>query len=266
MECRLNMLLPEMTSGTRQALLASLAWQEALGSPEISALHVLLGLLHEEEGIAATILRGKGVTLAGILQQQEIATSVPVPWLELPNVLPALLLKLLYDARLLALESTGDPQVQSNHFLQVLLDASPELHPALEKFGFSYQQYQTENTQPSLAITLDEPLQLAEPPEQHSLYRILDANFNRSREALRVLEELARFHWNDSYLTKLAKGLRHQLTACLLQHLPPGVTLGSRDTQADVGTHLSTEPERHRHSLQAVMIANAQRLQESLRT
>ncbi|HMO37375.1 MAG TPA: thiamine phosphate synthase, partial [Gemmatales bacterium] len=31
-------------------------------------------------------------------------------------------------------------------------------------------------------------------------------------------------------------------------------------------THLSTEPERHRHSLQAVMIANAQRLQESLRT
>jgi thiamine-phosphate pyrophosphorylase len=260
------MLLPEMTSGTRQALLASIAWQAALQSTELEAIHVLLGLLNEEEGITASLLQPYGITLAKLLIQEQIAQQVgEIPW-ELPTVLPALLLKLLYDARLIALESTGDSQVQSDQLLQALLASAPTLQPILEKLGFSYADFQSKTVHEVLPITLDEPLRIADSADQGSLARILDANANRAREALRVLEELARFHLNDSFLTGLAKKLRHQLTTSLSQHLPTGSLLGSRDTTADVGTRISTSQEQQRHSLHAVLLANAQRLQEALRS
>ena len=40
-------------------------------------------------------------------------------------------------------------------------------------------------------------------------YRILDANFNRAREALRVMEDYARFELNHTRLSSQAKQLRH---------------------------------------------------------
>ena len=44
-----------------------------------------------------------------------------------------------------------------------------------------------------------------------STLRILDANFNRAREALRVVEDYARFHLNDDSLSGELKQLRHDL-------------------------------------------------------
>ena len=41
-------------------------------------------------------------------------------------------------------------------------------------------------------------------------YRILDANFNRAREALRVVEEYCRFVLNSGALSERAKRLRHE--------------------------------------------------------
>lgn len=260
------MLLPEMTSGTRQALLASIAWQSATESDALQPSHVLMGLLNEEDGITASLLRGHGVTLESYLQQQQLhqrASDIP---LELPTVLPALLTKLLYDARLLALESTGDSQVQSDHLLQALLSTSPELQSALEQLGFIYENYRASAQPEVLPITLDEPLKIIDTVENKSLSRILDANANRAREALRVLEELARFHCNDRSLSGLAKRLRHQLTTIVMQHVPARELLKSRDTADDVGTSISTSSEKQRHSLRAVLAANAQRLQEALRS
>ena len=43
------------------------------------------------------------------------------------------------------------------------------------------------------------------------LLRILDANSNRSREGLRVCEEVARFVLNSHPLTKDLKRLRHAI-------------------------------------------------------
>jgi thiamine-phosphate pyrophosphorylase len=260
------MLLPEMTSGTRQALLASIAWQEAMQASELFPTQVLLGLLNEDEGITASLLRGHGITLDTVLEKEQISARVTEVPFELPVVLPALLTKLLYDARMLALESTGDSQVQSDHLLQALLSASPELQSLLEQMGFTYETYRSAAQPASLPITLDEPLKIVDTFENQSLARILDANANRAREALRVLEELARFHCNDSYLSGTAKRLRHQLTTIVKQHLPSEELLGSRDTVGDVGTSISTSNEKHRHSLHAVLVANAQRLQEALRS
>jgi thiamine-phosphate pyrophosphorylase len=41
------------------------------------------------------------------------------------------------------------------------------------------------------------------------LPRLIDANLNRAREGLRVLEDLARFELDDAALSERAKQIRH---------------------------------------------------------
>ena len=43
--------------------------------------------------------------------------------------------------------------------------------------------------------------------------RIIDANLNRSREGLRVCEEVARFHLSSPQLTRELKSVRHAVNA-----------------------------------------------------
>jgi thiamine-phosphate pyrophosphorylase len=94
------------------------------------------------------------------------------------------------------------------------------------------------------------------------ILRILDANANRSREAMRVLEEAARFALDDADLSGRLKSLRHGLAAAL-KRLPP-VEL-HRDTEADVGTRLTAPAERTRGSIADVAVAAGKRLGEALR-
>ncbi len=97
--------------------------------------------------------------------------------------------------------------------------------------------------------------------------RIIDASANRAREALRVLEDLARFALDDGPLTARLKGLRHDLTSAVMSlPVPPHAWLGARDTPGDVGTGISTESERTRGSLGDVARAGASRLAEALRS
>lgn len=95
-----------------------------------------------------------------------------------------------------------------------------------------------------------------------SVLRILDANANRAREALRVMEEAARFILNDADLTAALKSLRHDLAAALaaVPALP-----ANRDTPGDVGTTLSVSAEMSRHSVADVATAAGKRLSEALR-
>ena len=95
--------------------------------------------------------------------------------------------------------------------------------------------------------------------------RVLDAAANRAREGLRVVEDYLRFVLDDRHLTELCKQLRHDLTDALDQ-IPQEHRLASRDTQADVGTVLTTSGEQNRVDPTVVLTANFARLQESLRT
>ena len=81
----------------------------------------------------------------------------------------------------------------------------------------------------------------------HAVHRIIDANANRAREGLRVLEDAARFVLDDARLSERCKRARHGLQSELAL-LPISETdlLGSRDTPGDVGTTISTELERTR--------------------
>ena len=96
-----------------------------------------------------------------------------------------------------------------------------------------------------------------------SFFRILDANLNRAREALRVLEDLARFHRNDSPGAAALKSARHELDGAarpLSRWL-----LDARDAAGDVGRD-GDVPVREARSLAAVAEANFKRVQEALRS
>jgi len=97
--------------------------------------------------------------------------------------------------------------------------------------------------------------------------RIIDANANRAREALRVMEDVARFALDDETLCARVKGLRHRLREAL--DAWPGGTIGliaSRDCAGDVGRGVSTVTERDRSGVRDVTLAATRRLTESLRS
>jgi thiamine-phosphate pyrophosphorylase len=97
------------------------------------------------------------------------------------------------------------------------------------------------------------------------LYRIIDANFNRSREALRVMEEFCRFGLNSATLSGQAKQYRHLLCASM-QEIDPQKRLINRDVSGDVGRELRVEGQLKRQSLQDCFTAAAKRAGEALRT
>jgi thiamine-phosphate pyrophosphorylase len=101
--------------------------------------------------------------------------------------------------------------------------------------------------------------------DQMALLRILDAAANRAREGLRVIEDWVRFALDDAHLTDCLKQIRHDLTTALA-----GVSweqrLAARETQADVGTGITTPSEHSRGNLLDVLTANFLRLQEGLRS
>ena len=100
-------------------------------------------------------------------------------------------------------------------------------------------------------------------PMNPPLMRLLDANANRAREALRVLEDYARFVLDDPELCGALKALRHELVTPLRNVLAEAVI--HRDTPGDVGTAISTAGELARDDLAHVVTAAGKRLGEAMR-
>ena len=99
---------------------------------------------------------------------------------------------------------------------------------------------------------------------ENAIYRIIDANFNRAREALRVMEEFCRFALNSKPLSARTKQLRHQLSNSIRQ-FDSGRLISSRDTVSDVGVNNQIEEQRTRQDLQDCFTAACKRLVEALR-
>ncbi len=97
------------------------------------------------------------------------------------------------------------------------------------------------------------------------VYRIIDANFNRAREALRVIEDYCRFSLNSAPLTTCAKQLRHALSAAIAQ-LDPAQLIASRDSLGDVGAGKAVDNQFNRKDLRDCFTAGCKRLTESLRS
>ncbi len=97
------------------------------------------------------------------------------------------------------------------------------------------------------------------------LLRIIDAAANRAREGLRVIEDYLRFALDDQHLTATCKRLRHDLQSAL-QVISSTDRHAARETEADVGTRISTPTESTRGDLWEACSASFARVAESLRS
>ena len=87
--------------------------------------------------------------------------------------------------------------------------------------------------------------------------RLIDANLNRLKEGIRVVEEIARFIFNDANLSKKLKSTRHKARIPNLLE-----ALNEREVIGDV---LRTPKEVDKPNLEAIVIANFKRAEESAR-
>jgi len=96
----------------------------------------------------------------------------------------------------------------------------------------------------------------------HKLNRIIDVNLNRSREALRVCEDITRFILEDKNLTNALKTIRHKISR-ISDRLFKGA-VKSRNTQKDLGKKSSFDKGRPKN-LESLFYNNIHRAQESVR-
>lgn len=94
--------------------------------------------------------------------------------------------------------------------------------------------------------------------------RVIDANLNRAAEALRVIEDQARFILRDADFAAAAKALRHAVRTALAP--AAAALLEARDAEGDPGRELRTDGELARESSEAVLDAAFGRLAEALRS
>lgn len=109
------------------------------------------------------------------------------------------------------------------------------------------------------------------------LYRIIDANLNRSREGIRVIEDIVRFCIDDAGLSRGLKKLRHEIAGAVKD---TNLLIASRNSQHDVGKRFTilpgafykTGPPQNQQAsrqggkkLKGLAVANFRRVEESLR-
>lgn len=95
--------------------------------------------------------------------------------------------------------------------------------------------------------------------ESPELFRVIDANLNRLKEGIRVIEDVVRYKDNNKATALKLKNLRHLAkldnTLRLLQY---------RDSTNDV-LRPSIETEQERFDITSILLANFKRAQESSR-
>lgn len=89
--------------------------------------------------------------------------------------------------------------------------------------------------------------------------RLIDANLNRLREGIRVVEDIFRYIYNDKEISTKLKSLRHIARTKNYYEL-----LETRDVENDV-LRESIKSEQNREDLNSILIANFKRAQESSR-
>jgi len=94
-------------------------------------------------------------------------------------------------------------------------------------------------------------------------YRIVDVNFNRAREGLRVCEDISRFILKSRQLTSGLRSARHCLSRAFSEAEKREFTV-SRDSARDLG-RIFTASKVKRRDYCDVFAANMERAKESMR-
>ncbi len=96
--------------------------------------------------------------------------------------------------------------------------------------------------------------------KNQAINRLIDANLDRAREGLRVIEDWCRFGLNQKQVVVTLKDWRQQLGT---HHHE--IYKRARDTKSDQGIGLEHPAQKNRHSPEQVVAANFSRVQEALR-
>ncbi len=91
------------------------------------------------------------------------------------------------------------------------------------------------------------------------LYRVIDANLNRLKEGIRVVEDIMRYRDNNKEKSLQLKTLRHKARIDNIEAL-----LSNRDSINDV-LRPTTSSELKRTNVKSILVANFKRAQESSR-
>lgn len=95
--------------------------------------------------------------------------------------------------------------------------------------------------------------------------RMIDANVNRSAEGIRVLEDIARFHFDNQRISAQLRSIRHgvrEIFSGMEQRL-----LAARDAREDVGVQTSfTQKSDTRRDIRDGILSNGKRVQEAFRS
>lgn len=226
------------------------------GSHDVVPARLLLGLIAEEDGRATSLLVRHGIEINKLRQELESSDSATCSSID----------NLVAEARALSREHEGEGTATSEYFLLAIVRADAELRRRLVTLGLDASGLENAILgDESPVLPMNETIHLPDPADTITAGRILDVNANRAREALRILDDFARFVLADPLLTREIKQLRHDLVE-MLQLLPERFFLGSRDTIQDVGTTIATAGEMTRVSPRDIAQVNWKRLQEALRS
>lgn len=91
------------------------------------------------------------------------------------------------------------------------------------------------------------------------LFRLIDANINRCKEGIRVVEDIYRYIFDDKDTASKLKELRHRIKIENYEEI-----LKSRDIKNDVLKE-TTKSEKSRANLKDILLANFKRAEESSR-
>jgi len=94
------------------------------------------------------------------------------------------------------------------------------------------------------------------------ILRIIDANFNRTREGLRVIEEAIRFVYQNEKILKEIRKIRHEISVKIFKFFPPEKLKSSRFIREDKGKSLDI---KKKINFKKVVETNFLRVEESLR-
>jgi thiamine-phosphate pyrophosphorylase len=93
------------------------------------------------------------------------------------------------------------------------------------------------------------------------IWRVLDANANRAREGLRVVEDTARFILEDKRASAALRQMRHDLDELVRKHY--SVLLQHRAVETDPGRVNAAQP--HKTGISGLLASNFKRCEEALR-
>ncbi len=100
---------------------------------------------------------------------------------------------------------------------------------------------------------------------QKPYLRIIDANFNRAKEALRVAEDILRFVLNSKPLSARCKSMRHRLTQILSTlPVPYAKIVETREVRSDVGRENFLN-DKKKAGPADIFIRNVKRAEEAIR-